>query len=38
MSRVNGEKVESFTRIKDENGRVAQGEDKEKIILRIYII
>ena len=39
-SKLNGKKVKSWSRIKDENGRLAleEGKGYGRIILRIYII
>ena len=34
VSNVKGAKVESYSRIKDRNGRLAQGEDEERRVLK----
>ena len=38
VNSVKGEKVESYSKIKNRNGRLAQGEDEVRRILKICII
>ena len=38
MSNANGGRMESCSRIKDGNGRLAQGEGNGRIILKMHII